>query len=218
MSNGIERWVFGDTSIDLRAPGIISGQTGDLAQLFSSFANYAQGINSTLSTSIGGTFSINNIWGVGFTTAELMNVSFLGTYVVDLFNATDYQASGQGILSYGSNSSMFDFNITAYITAAAGGTPEYATMGSVFTVIDANAANNPGGSVSVPEPTTIAIFALALMLMFMKSQSSSLIQNKVIEVAITGIKIPKLTTFNVKKIFAANTNAANDDISIALAA
>jgi len=160
MSNGISVWDIDDLLIDMEAPGAISGQTGDFTQLFSSIAHYAQDINDTLSVT-GGSFSVNDIWAISYASYDAMPVSFLGNYVVDLFNDTDFQASGQGILTYGTNSSIMNFNISAYITEATEDTPTYATMGTIFTVIDPSASSVGSGSTAVPEPSTLALFGLA---------------------------------------------------------
>jgi len=160
--NGVTEWNYlTDTFITQNPPGSIQGETGDFAGtngLFGAFVNRAYFLN-TLSTT-GGSLEFGNVYAIETTSFDLMPVSFLGTYIVDLFDIDNFIFSGQGILSYGSNSSTLNFHSTASIIAAVGSTPSYTSMTTIFSVADTgSSSSNP---TSVPEPGTLAIFALAL--------------------------------------------------------
>jgi len=149
VSNGLSAWTSTDLFLIQHDPGVISGQEDDFAVLFNNFGHLSTGLNSLSTT--GGASNIGTLWSIG-TGADIMNVSFLGNYVVDLFTDELFNATGEGYLTYGTNSVLLSFVSEA---------TNNGISASILTTYTVKELTNP--NISVPEPSTLAILALGIM-------------------------------------------------------
>lgn len=158
-SGGADAWDLLSTDITLHLPRIVANEAnskqGDIADLFSAIYNLFQSTN-TLSTS-GGSFMLGNHQALSALGFQDVNISFVGDYTVDVFTADTFRTTGNGTLFYGNGqSTKFDF---WNIGTNNGHSASLSTMFNYAQIQD----SNTGGTVDVPEPSTLAILALGII-------------------------------------------------------
>jgi hypothetical protein len=172
FSIGGDDWDVNDSTLNIYDPiqKVIADGLFENDIFNGSIANVCLGATGQPVEVSGGTYSISECYRYGSADGDgLMDFSFNLDYVTQLFDMNSFVANITGSMmfeqvSYDLFGTMTGFNNTNENNAAWTWTLQ--TMQN----------NNPGDpGVSVPEPTTIAIFSLGIVLMLRRSQSSSLI-------------------------------------------
>jgi hypothetical protein len=160
LSSGAVVFDNSSSSIDLVPPADIFNVTGDFVSYFVDTSSFTL---DSLSTT-GGSFIFGEFWDFSNGVTPLF-LSLVVNYDVDLFDGESMLMSGTAQLINTLNISEFidlDFSGLAahkFIDNNPSNT-RYAFFEGSFSTI---ANNNPGGpGVSVPEPSTLAIFALGM--------------------------------------------------------
>jgi hypothetical protein len=206
LSSGAQNFSLSDLFIDLTPPAIAGDTTGDFVGFFPNSASYTL---DDLNTS-GGQFTFTEFWDFSNGVQPLF-LSLVVDYTVDLFTADVFEMSGTAKLVDLNTNDILNLDYSGSVTN------QIDQSGLLFATFIGNFSTLAQQDVNqVSESKTIGLFVLALVLMVLRSKQISItqlqfaLQVKIFTVAITGIKVPNLSTMKVKQIFAANTNTAND--------
>lgn len=172
FSIGGDDWDVNDSTLNIYDPlqKVIADGLFENDIFNGSIANVCLGATGQPVEVSGGTYSISECYRYGSADGDgLMDFSFNLDYVTQLFDMNSFVANITGSMIFESVSYDLFGNMTGFNNPSENNAAWTWTLQTMQN-------NNPGGpGVSVPEPTTIAIFSLGIVLMLRRSQSSSLI-------------------------------------------